>query len=165
MLFSGNEIGPFRGLEESIIAHVTDPEKRSDVYAWYSLFGTAGGAFGILTCGWVTHYMRVSLQLDVVDVYRGVFYGYAVLGLAKLVAALVLSSAVEIHHEPQQPESAASNDEETPLIPDLNPQQATSQAAPTKQLRARISRESIPIVVCLCALFGLDSFASGLAPL
>ncbi|KAH7253281.1 hypothetical protein NW759_007057 [Fusarium solani] len=160
----GNEIGPFRGLEESIIAHVTDPERRSDVYAWYSLFGTAGAAFGILTCGWVTHYMRVSLHMDVVDVYRRVFYGYAILGLLKLVAAIVLSSDVEIHHEPQ-PVPAADNDEQTPLIPGNNSQQSTSETAPKKQLRARISHESVPIVVCLCALFALDSFASGLAPL
>ena len=162
-MFSGNEIGPFRGLEESIIAHVTDPERRSDVYAWYSLFGTAGAAFGILTCGWVTHYMRVSLHMDVVDVYRRVFYGYAVLGLLKLVAAIVLSSDVEIHHEPQPMPAAAHNDEQTPLIPGNDPQQR--QPSPKKQLRARISHESVPIVVCLCALFALDSFASGLAPL
>jgi hypothetical protein len=102
--------------------------------------------------------------MDVVDVYRRVFYGYAILGLLKLVAAIVLSSDVEIHHEPQ-PVPAADNDEQTPLIPGNNSQQSTSETAPKKQLRARISHESVPIVVCLCALFALDSFASGLAPL
>ncbi len=31
---SGNEIGPFRAVEESILAQLTDKEKRSDIFAW-----------------------------------------------------------------------------------------------------------------------------------
>ncbi|KAF4970322.1 hypothetical protein FSARC_2642 [Fusarium sarcochroum] len=163
----GNEIGPFRGLEESIIAHVTDPANRGDVYAWYSLFGTAGAAFGLLTCGWATHYMRVSLHMDVVDVYRRVFYAYSAIGVLKLIAAIVLSAAVEVQHEPEQdqPSSNGDNGEQAPLLGENSQNENTTQSPPKKQLRARISRETVPIVVSLCTLFALDSFASGLAPL
>ncbi|KAJ3546148.1 hypothetical protein NM208_g2133 [Fusarium decemcellulare] len=163
----GNEIGPFRGVEESIIAHLTQPENRSDVYAWYSLVGTAGTAFGLLTCGWVTHHMRTDLHMDTVDVYRKVFYAYSIVGVVKFLCAVVLSSAVEIHDtpKPQEPASNAESDEQTPLITDNNAQGTADQNRPKKQLRAKISHESLPIVVCLCALFALDSFASGLAPL
>lgn len=159
---SGNEIGPFRGIEESIVAHLTDPAKRGDVYAWYSLCGTAGGAFGLLTCGWLIHHMRVNLGMDVIDVYRNVFYGYSAIGVLKLISALVLSAAVEVHDEP---ESDADTNEQAPLLTQPNQAQTPNQAPPKKQLRAKVSRESIPIVVSLCALFALDSFASGLAPL
>ncbi|KAM0501039.1 hypothetical protein ACHAP8_004765 [Fusarium lateritium] len=158
----GNEIGPFRGIEESIVAHLTDPAKRGDVYAWYSLCGTAGGAFGLLTCGWLIHHMRVNLGMDVVDVYRNIFYGYSTIGILKLISAVVLSAAVEAHHEPV---SDADANEQAPLLTQPNQAQTPSQPPPKKQLRAKVSRESVPIVVSLCALFALDSFASGLAPL
>ncbi|KAF5968777.1 multidrug resistance transporter protein [Fusarium bulbicola] len=160
----GNEIGPFRGVEESIIAHLTDAARRGDVYAWYSLSGTAGGAFGLLTCGWIIHHMRVNLGIDVVEVYRSVFYGYSVMGVLKLISAIILSSAVEVHHEPEQG-SPADNEEQAPLLPDNTQAQNADQPQPKKQLRARISRDSIPTVVTLCTLLALDSFASGLAPL
>lgn len=162
---SGNEIGPFRGVEESIVAHLTDPAKRGDVYAWYSLCGTAGGAFGLLSSGWAIHYMRVNLGMDVVDVYRNVFYGYAAVGVLKLISAVILSSAVEAQDEAEQPTSASETNEQAPLLAQPGQGQAANQAPPKKQLRAKISRESIPVVVTLCALFALDSFASGLAPL
>ncbi|EKJ72317.1 hypothetical protein NXS19_006487 [Fusarium pseudograminearum] len=158
----GNEIGPFRGIEESIVAHLTDPAKRGDVYAWYSLCGTAGGAFGLLTCGWLIHHMRINLGMDVINVYRNVFYGYSAIGVLKLISALVLSAAVEVHDEPA---SDTDTNEQAPLLTQPNQAQTPIQAPPKKQLRAKVSRESVPIVVSLCALFALDSFASGLAPL
>ncbi|RBR08523.1 uncharacterized protein FIESC28_10213 [Fusarium coffeatum] len=161
----GNEIGPFRGVEESIVAHLTDPAKRGDVYAWYSLCGTAGGAFGLLSSGWAIHYMRVNLGMDVVDIYRNVFYGYSAAGILKLISAIILSSAVEAQDEAEQPTSASDTDEQAPLLAQPSQGQAPTQAPPKKQLRAKISRESIPVVVTLCTLFALDSFASGLAPL
>jgi hypothetical protein len=164
---SGNEIGPFRGIEESIVAHLTDPAKRGDVYAWYSLCGTAGGAFGLLTCGWVIHHMRVNLGMDVIDVYRNVFYGYSAIGVLKFISAVVLSVAVEVHDEvdKQTPASNAATNEQAPLLTQSGQASTPNQAPPKKQLRAKVSRESIPVVVSLCALFALDSFASGLAPL
>ena len=45
---SGNEIGPFRAVEESTIAQLTEAETRSDVFAWYVVFGTLGTAGGSL---------------------------------------------------------------------------------------------------------------------
>ncbi|EFY93794.1 MFS transporter [Metarhizium acridum CQMa 102] len=71
---SGNEIGPFRAVEESIVAHLTTHEQRSDVYAWYSLLGTAGTAFGIMACGWAAHALvRAGWELG--EAYRLVFWG------------------------------------------------------------------------------------------
>lgn len=163
---SGNEIGPFRGVEESIVAHLTDPAKRGDVYAWYSLSGTAGGAFGLLTCGWAIHHMRVNLNMDVIDIYRTVFYGYSAIGVLKLISAVILSAAVEVHDEPEEESlaSTAENTEQAPLLP-AAPQNESQAAPKKKKLLARVSRESFPTVVTLCTLFALDSFASGLAPL
>lgn len=110
--------------------------------------------------------MRVSLNMDVIDIYRTVFYGYSAIGVLKSISAVILSAAVEVHDEPEEESlaSTAENTEQAPLLPAAP--QNDSQAAPKKKkLLARVSRESLPTVVSLCTLFALDSFASGLAPL
>ncbi|OAQ65835.1 MFS general substrate transporter [Pochonia chlamydosporia 170] len=147
---SGNEIGPFRAVEESIVAHLTTPEARSDVYAWYSLLGTAGTAFGMMVCGWVTHVL-VKGGWEIEEAYRVIFWGYAVLGALKLLFTLGLSRAVE----------AEEVDVETePLL-----NRETQVKRSWRSLVPHVSAESRAIAVTLCLLFALDAFASGLAPL
>lgn len=51
---SGNEIGPFRAVEESTLAHLTDVKTRSDIFALYVVAGTLGTAGGSLLAGWVS---------------------------------------------------------------------------------------------------------------
>ena len=43
---SGNEIGPFKAVEESTIAQLSDASVRSDIFAWYVVTGTLGTSFG-----------------------------------------------------------------------------------------------------------------------
>ena len=43
---SGNEIGPFRAVEESTLAQLSEASTRSDIFAWYVVVGTLGTAFG-----------------------------------------------------------------------------------------------------------------------
>jgi MFS family permease len=165
---SGNEIGPFRAVEESIVAHLTPAADRSDVYAWYSLAGTAGTAIGIVTCGWAVEGVRSALGWSLLDAYRAVFLAYAVLGLVKLVLALALSSRVEADEEPAGTSNASGTPTDT--TPLLN--SANSESSPTTSNRRwwaallpQLSAESKGITIALCLLFAVDSFASGLAPL
>ncbi|KAI0113190.1 MFS general substrate transporter [Daldinia grandis] len=159
---SGNEIGPFRAIEESIVAQLTDPLKRSDIYAWYNLLGLVGAACGCIACGWILHHLTGTLGWDIVRAYRAIYFGYAALGLLKLTLTLLLSHAVE--SEKKQAQDRARDGETTPLL-----ESGVEAGAPPKRgLRALfpdISKESIPVVVTLCLLFALDSFGSGLAPL
>lgn len=149
---SGNEIGPFRAVEESIVAHLTPPESRSDVYAWYSLLGTAGAAFGMMACGWGTQGL-LGAGWDVKDAYKMVFWGYAVLGGVKLLFTLGLSRAVE----------AEKTEETQPLLGGETREEGGKKKK--MSLMPHVSAESRGIAVTLCLLFGLDAFASGLAPL
>lgn len=162
---SGNEIGPFKAIEESIVAQLTDPRSRSDVYAWYSLVGLGGAACGSMACGWILQHLTETLRWDAVRAYRAVYVGYAVLGLLKLTLTLLLSHSVESEKKKQQQQQAQVRDGETrPLLGD-----GTANTPPPKRgLRALlpdISKESVPVVITLCLLFALDSFGSGLAPL
>ena len=86
-LYSGNEIGPFRAVEESTLAHLSPAAVRSDIFAWYSLIGTAGTAFGMMACGWVVHTLQASKGWSAVRAYRTIFFVYAVIGLIKFLLA------------------------------------------------------------------------------
>ncbi|KAL1844850.1 hypothetical protein VTK73DRAFT_1680 [Phialemonium thermophilum] len=159
---SGNEIGPFRAIEESVVAHLTDEAVRSDIYAWYSFVGTAGAACGMITCGWTVQYLSSVRHWALVDAYRFVFVAYAVLGVVKLVLSVLLSGAVEADAEPG--EARPLLEEDRPDSPSQKPRTGRISGA-LRGLLPRISQESTSIVTVLCLLFGLDSFASGLAPL
>ncbi|WYZ38100.1 hypothetical protein EsH8_III_000014 [Colletotrichum jinshuiense] len=93
---SGNEIGPFRAVEESILAQLTERENRSDIFAWYTLFGTAGAALGTLTCGWVVQTLENNESWTQNEAYRVVFLLYAALGILKLILIFGLTSGVEV---------------------------------------------------------------------
>lgn len=43
---SGADIGPFKAVEESTLAHLVPPDHRNDIYAWYSLASALAAAAG-----------------------------------------------------------------------------------------------------------------------
>ena len=160
---SGNEIGPFRAIEESTLAHLTPAAKRGDIYAWYSLIGSTGAAAGMIVTGWLIHYLRESLGWEQIVVYRAVFWGYSTIGVIKLLLALGLSKACEA--EKKQLDPAPASDPETAPLLGGDAQAQKPKKSAIRSFLPEISPESRIIVVNLCLLFALDSFASGLASL
>ncbi|ETI21940.1 hypothetical protein G647_06010 [Cladophialophora carrionii CBS 160.54] len=161
---AGNEIGPFRAIEESTIAHLTSKEERSDVYAWYSLIGTAGTALGFIGCGWVITYLRDERHFGTIDAYRVIFFVYAAVGIVKLCLALMLSKACELDPKPKP----ANVTEATPLLGNGTAStKDDNDDAKQRQWRLlpNISKESRVVLMQLCVLFAFDNLASGLAPL
>lgn len=157
---SGNEIGPFRAVEESTLAHLTPHEKLPDVFAWYSLVGTAGTALGQLICGWVLTSLQSLHGWEFIPSCRIVFFVYAAVGVIKLIFTLALSRNVEYVKE--EPARVQQPDETRPLLGDSAP----AQEPPKKEgLFASIEKDLWSLVIRLFILFGLDSFASGLASL
>lgn len=150
------------------MAHLTASSNRSDIYAWYNLIATAGVAFGMMTCGWTVNHLATDLNWSIVDAYRLVFMGYAVMGALKLAIVLFLSKEVEIEKPERTPPPPEQSSETAPLLGDVSA--STIEPDPQKRrgitsLLPEISRESRGIMFSLCLLFALDSFASGLAPL
>ncbi|CAG8248750.1 unnamed protein product [Penicillium salamii] len=157
---SGNEIGPFRAVEESTLAHLTVHEKLSDVFAWYSLIGTAGSALGMLVCGWIINSLETIHGWAFIPACRIIFFVYAGVGVVKLIFTLGLSSKVEVQE--QEPESE-QNSETRPLL--AEPTEEETAPAPKKSLFPSIEKDLWSLVIRLFILFGVDSFASGLASL
>lgn len=156
---SGNEVGPFRAVEESTLAHLTPSAARSDIFAWYTLIGYAGTAVGTLVSGWVVQHVRDATG-DLVFAYRIVFYIYAAQGFVKFLLACGLSKNVELKKE--QEVETDSVTERAPLLNTIIPDGSGEQEVKRKTFLS-ISKENMPIYIQLCLLFALDSFASGLA--
>ncbi|GAB7352711.1 hypothetical protein MBLNU459_g3067t2 [Dothideomycetes sp. NU459] len=166
---SGNEVGPFRAVEESCLAHLTPLAARSDIYAWYTLIGYAGTAIGTVVAGWIIHRLRET-GYDSVSAYRFIFHLYAAIGFIKFLLACALSKAIEA--DPEEPPSV---DEAAPLLGEANEiaaaaaeeeqerDQAHNQKRPRKSFIPTISKEGRIVLTQLCIMFSLDSIGSGIA--
>jgi MFS family permease len=160
-IHSGNEIGPFRAIEESTLAQITPEEKRGDIYAWYSMLGALGSAFGLGLCGWILEFLLNGLGWNTIKAYRAIFWGYSALGVIMLCFILALSKGCEIERNTNSIKELDTSSGGTGGNEDL-PQE--KMALPFWKL-VKFSRKSKIIVIELCMLFALDSFACSLAPL
>ncbi|THX19427.1 MFS general substrate transporter [Aureobasidium pullulans] len=160
---SGNEVGPFRAVEESTLAHLTHQSLRSDIFAWYALIGSAGNAIGNMSGGWLIHALRTSGQ-GKVCAYRAIFYTYAAIGAVKFLLTLCLSKKVEAERErPSLPTTVSPQDpEQDPLLENST---GRTKRHPRRRILSlfELSGENRGTYVQLFLLFSLDSFASGLA--
>lgn len=166
---SGNEIGPFRAVEESTLAHLSETETRSDIFAWHVMAGSLGTAGGSLASGWLVQHLRSSGWSDVAA-YRAIFWIYAFIGCIKAALTLLLSSRCEaqptLRHSDRQ---ADERELQEGLLEDEDGAARNEGSEPVKPLPkktkvAQITPESRPILYKLCALFSIDSLASGMIP-
>lgn len=171
---SGNEIGPFRAVEESTLAQLSEPSTRSDIFAWYVVIGTLGTALGSLGGGWLTQYLE-GAGWRTITAYKFVFWIYAIIGLVKAMVSLLLSRRCEAQPPPASSRSdeggrGEESEEEQPFLPNQGPSGNAPQPPPTQTTKTKksafsqISRESRATLMKLCGLFFFDSLASGMVP-
>ncbi|KUJ20761.1 MFS transporter [Mollisia scopiformis] len=160
---NGREIGPFTSIEESTLAHLTAPEIRSDIFAWYVVIGSAGSAAGKFTTGWAVQQLQAARGWTSMRSYQAVFFTYAMLGLLNFVLAWFLSPSVELQKAEPRRLQAIESDEEDALLPGTD-QVDVEEPEKRRTLIPKISRESRGIIFKLCCLFAVDSLASGLVP-
>lgn len=162
---SGNEIGPFKAIEESTIAQLTTLDDRSSVLAWYTLHGTAGAALGTISCGWVVRVLQTKHHWDAISTYRLVYAAYAVMGILKFLLCLLLTKSCELEKAISKPSS--SEHEQQPFLADSTDEQPQKKTAKSKKhfsnLLPDLSIETRSLVIKLGLLFSIDSLASGLS--
>ncbi|MGE5609770.1 MAG: MFS transporter [Bacillota bacterium] len=93
---SGNEVGPFLSIEQASLAQVVPDQRRTGVFAWYSLAGSFATALGSLTGGVLTQELQWMLAAPLAG-YRIVLAIYAVLGLVSALLFMRLSPRVEVY--------------------------------------------------------------------
>lgn len=159
---SGVEVGPFRAIEESSLAHICAMEHRSDIYAWYTMLGALGSSIGSVSGGWIIELSQTWFGLEVLQSYKVLFLSYMILGLLKYMSNLFLSEAVELE------ETVA---EREPLLGGTGNNTSTANTSKLssklslKRLLPALSPESKRIVLMLTLLFAVDSFGSALGSL
>lgn len=150
------------------MAHLIQPELRSDVFAWYVVLGSVGNAAGKLVTGFSVQALQARAGWSPVQSYRAVFFAYAVLGFVNFLLSWVLSTRVELWGHENRSAGVDSSSEEEPLLAHTDSgNETTSIATKEKKQRTflpRISKESRTVLAKLCLLFSVDSLASGLVP-
>jgi predicted MFS family arabinose efflux permease len=129
---SGNEVGPFLAVEQASLSEVSDPKRRTNVFASYNLTGSIATAVGALVTGLAVGFLRGGMSMSELAADRVILLFYAGVGIVLIPVFLAVSSAVEV------------------------PPVDTSIAR-----RLGLHR-SKGIVFRLAALFSLDAFAGGL---
>ena len=119
----GNEIGPFRAVEESTLAHLTKSADRYDTFAWYVVVGTLGATGGFLMGGWQVQ-MCQSIGWSEVAAFRTVFITYAIIGAIKTVLTYQLTSRCEI-----RPTTRPAEESESFLPSETRPNKTNSPSA------------------------------------
>lgn len=132
---SGDEVGPFRAIEEATIAQITPVDERAHVFAGQNLAGMLGLAVGSVTGGWLVDFFTERAG-KVTDSYRVVFGSYVVCALLNLVISAALS-------------------EETEVVDAIEEavEQENTELGDYKKL-----------ALTLCVFFGIDSLAYGFMP-
>lgn len=146
-----------------MIAHLTRCELHTYIYAWHSLLGLLGSAIGIITCGWLVTFLQKELSWDFVQACRCVFWIYTGLGCIKFCTAAIMSKKVEL--ERQERLDSSRTREQTPLLEEQGERVEEIPEARCETVTNLLTSNLAGIVVWLCLLFGVDSFASGLASL
>ncbi|CAA9963565.1 MFS-1 multi-domain protein [Pyrenophora teres f. maculata] len=167
---SGNEIGPFRAVEESTLAHLVAEDKRSDVYTWYVVLAVLGTSTGLAVGGVAVDSLQAIEGWSDLHVYRTIFWVYTGVGVLKALMTLFLSRKCEHDDWNEEHDSAA---EAEPLLNGNGNTESSDTAlveAPAKPKKklwdsvSTISKPSRIVLAKLCSLFFLDSLGSGMVP-
>nr|UJH94573.1 ST.20 [Starmerella bombicola] len=154
---SGGEIGPFRAIEESTLAHILPLDHRSDIYAWYGVLGAIGASSGSIFGGNMLSTLQDNYGYSRLESYRVTFWLYTFAGVVKFVCTMFLSKDVELEKEPSRLPT-----ETTPLVGQEQPQHPAGKGF-LARIMPNLSEESRRIVPLLSLLFALDAFASSMS--
>jgi MFS family permease len=91
---SGNEVGPFLAIEQAALAQAVPPERRTAIFAWYTLTGAFATAAGAAVGGGMAEGLQ-RLGWTPLQSYRAVIVAYALVGAALAVGFAGLTPAVE----------------------------------------------------------------------
>ena len=92
---SGYEVGPFLSIEQAALSQIVADDRRTQVFAWYNLFGSFTTAIGSL-CGGALVQGLEQAGVSPLGSYRMVVIGYAAMGLVLAFLFSRLSLVVEL---------------------------------------------------------------------
>ncbi len=115
----------------------------------------------MLGCGWIFNLLEQDQYLDYIGACRSLFLIYAGLGFIKFLLTLLLSK----HIERDPPKLAPQSDPARQPLLEQGDGEEVREEPPKKPNIFSLDKHAKQLMIQLCLLFALDSFASGLAPL
>lgn len=118
-----------------------------------------------MACGWAINLLQVTKGWSFVAACRTIFFAYAAIGAIKFLLAIALSRKIEAEDKKKTTQSPPTqgSGETQPLLGDST---SSPEEPPRKSLSSFLgTKDLLSLIVRLFILFGLDSFASGLASL
>lgn len=91
---SGNEIGPFLSIEQASLSQLVPNEKRTKIFAWYTLVGSFATGCGALAGGVLAQGLQAS-GFTIVESYRAILIAYSLCGVMLVVCFLFLTPSIE----------------------------------------------------------------------
>ncbi|GAX78616.1 hypothetical protein CEUSTIGMA_g6055.t1 [Chlamydomonas eustigma] len=153
---SGNEVGPFMALEQSVLAEQVSPAIRTVTFAWYNFLGSCCSACGALATGLVAPRLALQYSITELDSYRLVFVQYGGAAVTIMFIVLLLSEEVERKVHSGFDDDVCSALEEQPLrsfdVATESDPLLTSRLLDDKDLREEVDTED-QNEACLSALY------------
>lgn len=163
---TGNEIGPFKAIEESTISQLVTMKDRPHILAWYYSLGTFGFAIGTLVGGFLVESLQES-GISPMSSYRIVFWLYTLLGVVKFVLSLMLSPACELAADPTSPkmhEQTRTLVNEAHLEEAKLPKVQSSILTKMRSFVPQFEGESRSFIMKFAIIFFIDQVANGSMP-
>lgn len=118
----------------------------------------------MMVYGWVINSLQSFKGWSYIPACQVVFYIYAAVGAIKFLLNLGLSQKVEAVKKEEAPRTQQDATETESLLGRRDNEQEPQEPG-KKSLFSNIDKSLLSLVIRLFILFGLDSFASGLASL
>ncbi|XBW35288.1 hypothetical protein QEN19_000856 [Hanseniaspora menglaensis] len=101
----GSDVGPFKSIEESCMAHLTRKKYRPIIYSWHYLFSSIGFSIGCWMAGTIVDYLIDNeIYNTYLNCYKFIFGVYCLLSLIKLAATQFFSESVNMNFHYQDDE-------------------------------------------------------------
>ena len=126
-------------------------------------------ACGLCVSGWITYILRTYFKWDWKDGYPVIFGVYAIIGLMKACLTLLLTERCEPNYDRQTELDIAEQEATAPLMRHGDRRSSYSKAHKAtatmhrigETVSTKLSPESRSILIRLCLLFAVNSFATG----
>lgn len=162
---SGHDVGPFKAVEESIIAQLMPERERANVLGWYYMLGGIGEALGMLVSGWLISALRIEYEYTAAASFRIIFMIYAAVGIVKALLPLGIGQESELQINEDIGQSG-SHDETEPLLPASGPGSSSNLTtvlfSKFSLVWPKLSKESGSFMMKITFLYCLSALSSSL---
>lgn len=129
-------------------------------------------SLGLFVSGYITYFVRERIGREWQEAYPPIFGMYAIIGLIKVCVTLFLTERCEANYTTPQGTGRDETETTAPLLNNSDrrrsynkgPEVASRIHRIRSSVTAKLSPESRKILVRLCILFAINSFASGMLP-